>query len=105
MHLSRHKERGPERITYTLKDVAEVFGVGKRTLRRWQCDDDDPFDPRSLQSICEKYHCRRNSERLKAGNEGREPSEGADKEREIVLVFLPPEDDAQLSIMGLQFEA
>ena len=54
-HVPGHRERGPVRFSYTLKDVADVLGVSPRTMRRWQGDSGAPFDPSDLSEVCERY--------------------------------------------------
>lgn len=53
--LPNHRERGAKRFEYTLKDVADLFGVSKRTVHRWQAEG---LDPSNLEDICEHYHQR-----------------------------------------------
>ena len=55
-YIRGHRERGPVQFTYTLQDVADLLGVSRRTLRRWQADSVDPFDPGDLADVCHRYH-------------------------------------------------
>ena len=57
-YIRGHRERGPVQFTYTLQDVADLLGVSRRTLRRWQADSADPFDPSDLEDICRAWYER-----------------------------------------------
>jgi transposase len=54
--LSNHNERGPERMTYTRQDLAQLYGVSIHTLYHWVSD--GKLDPHSLDSVCRLWHQR-----------------------------------------------
>lgn len=53
-----HRERGLKRFTYTYQDLANLYGVGIRTIRNWVAGSGQPFDPSDLESVCRLW-CKR----------------------------------------------